>query len=83
LLDKYRELTKRVHQLSLDEAECKIELETAQGDKDSVELELQRKCYEMAEFWAVSPSASRSSGISPMTANCTAVIVMTGRIALR
>ncbi len=40
LLDKYRELTKRVHQISLDMAELEIELETAQGEEERGKVEL-------------------------------------------
>ena len=40
LLDKYRELTKRIHQLEINRAELSIELDTAQGEEERAELDL-------------------------------------------
>lgn len=39
LLNKFRELTKRIHQLELEMAELKIEREIAQSDEERAELE--------------------------------------------
>lgn len=39
LLDKFRELTKRIHQLELEMVELKIESEIAQSDQERTELE--------------------------------------------